>query len=82
MSKPTMIRTSSDHRNCNAERNIGEREVVRRVVNAYSVGHQEATNETVKLTGSSGGEAVLRALLHGDAKPYRAAMRNERRKIV
>ncbi len=82
MSRFKTVRTTQDPRGANAERNIGEREVTRRVINAYGSGHQDATNQTVGLASSPGGEAALRALLNGDAKPYRAVMRKERSKIV
>lgn len=82
MARNFTVKTSSDPRTANPTTYVTGREAARRSVQGYKMGHEDATNQTVRLTKTPEGVAALNALIGGDAKPYRAAQRNERSKIV
>jgi hypothetical protein len=82
MARNFTVKTSSDPRTGNPTSYVPEKEAGRRAVAGYKMGHEDATNQTVKLAKTPEGVAALNALIVGNAKPYRAAQRNERRKIV
>lgn len=82
-SRKTMKVAPSDPRTANPTPvYVPESEAARRAVKGYKMGHEDATNQTVRLAKTPEGAKALIELVVGEAAAYRSAMRRERRRIA